>query len=286
MAKKSSSLGLMTIDPTREGVLQGYKNLNSMNSVLAGKEYAAAALPYEMADEFKKRQDPALNEKISKSEQAMLGGYTAGLYKFQDISNPFQRRSLAQQYKGNLSMTYDALTSEKDRRTGKYLDYIEKYTGLFSADIARERAMINSYQEQIGQAKEMWRTDVEDRRYEESKAKAKEDDRSLYSIAQELKEKGINWGDAASELGKKYDLTPGSEMSQALDYVYGGAEYYNKLYNKPEEEQPTQWETEREDQSYINSIIDQARSAGKKDKEIKEKLKELFPHIDFSTYNL
>lgn len=44
----------------------------------------------------------------------------------------------------------------------------------------------------------------------------------FYSTATNLKNSGKSWGDIADTLGKKYDLTPGSDYSQQLDAIMTG----------------------------------------------------------------
>ena len=113
--------------------------LDKEGKKVANATATAAKLPFTLKDEFRKRQDPALDQAINASEQRVLGGAIEGLNKYQGISNPFTRRDLAEKYQGVLSLGYNNLTDERTRRQGVYSDYIEKWTGLFGAEAARQR---------------------------------------------------------------------------------------------------------------------------------------------------
>ncbi len=111
---------------------------------VAGFESDVAKLPYELKEEFRKRQDPVLTKAINKAQQKALGGAIEGLDMYQDISNPFTRRNLAEMYQGGLSEDWQNLVGEKERREGVYSDYITKWTGLYGAEAAKERDLFQN----------------------------------------------------------------------------------------------------------------------------------------------
>lgn len=150
----------------------------------AGKKAAeakatAAKLPYTLKDEFRKAQDPALDQAINKAQSDTFGAAIKGLNMYQDISNPFARRDLAEQYQGGVSMGWKNLTDERTRRQGVYADYIEKWTGLFGAEAAKEQDLFQNKLAKFDResnlantAESMRRWEIENKRAEESHAKS------------------------------------------------------------------------------------------------------------------
>lgn len=104
----------------------------------------AAKLPYTLKDEFRKAQDPALDKAINKAQSDTFGAAIKGLNMYQDISNPFARRDLAETYQGIQEQGWKNLTDERTRRQGVYADYITKWTGLFGAEAAKKQDLFNN----------------------------------------------------------------------------------------------------------------------------------------------
>lgn len=144
-------------------------NTKEANSV-AGYGKEVESLPFQLRDEYNKRQDPALNKAISEKQNQVLGGAIEGLNKYQDVVNPFTRRALAEKYQSGLSTGLSSLTDERTRRVGVYEDYITKWSGLYGADLAYKKNILANKQESVNQMMGVYNL-------EESKRQADEDKR-------------------------------------------------------------------------------------------------------------
>lgn len=147
--------------------------LTAQSKESANATATAAKLPFTLKDEFRKRQDPSLDQAINTKEQQVLGGAIEGLNKFQDITNPFTRRDLAEKYQGGLSVGLNNLTDERTRRQGVYADYIEKWTGLYGAEAARKRDMFQASLSAFDRNSSLVTKEEEQRRYEVAQAEKK-----------------------------------------------------------------------------------------------------------------
>ena len=113
------------------------------NEVASFKE-TVSKLPYGLKDEFRKAQDPKLDEAINKAQSDTFGAAIKGLNLYKDISDPFARRDLAESYQGIQEQGWKNLTDERTRRQGVYADYITKWTGLFGAEAAKKQDVFNN----------------------------------------------------------------------------------------------------------------------------------------------
>lgn len=118
---------------------------------LIDKEYELKTQPTIMKGEFANEVNTKYKDKLSDAQDTMLGGYTEGLGRYKDVSNPFLRKKLSTKYATGLSKTYDFLTKEKEKETEAYNAYVDKYAGLFSADIAREKSMNTLFEQQANE---------------------------------------------------------------------------------------------------------------------------------------
>lgn len=139
-----------------EAYKKSFKGLNSQSEAITERSNAFAdytknvsGLPTQLTEEFKKRSDPTFDAKISGAEQNVLGGAIEGLNKYQGVTNPFERRALAEKYQSGLSSTYTALTDEKTRRQNTLLEYVDKWTGLFGAEAKKEEIVLNTMKEEL-----------------------------------------------------------------------------------------------------------------------------------------
>jgi len=169
-------------------------NLVKQANKVAEAKYTAATLPYQLKDEFRKAQDPELDNKINEAQQVMFGGFDAGLNKYQNITNPFARRDLASRYQGGLSADYANLTDERTRRQGVYNDYIAKWSGLYGAEASRQQDIYTNKVDQFNRDKSLADTEENTRRWNienaQSVSKANKKDSSDF------------WRYAQSELSK------------------------------------------------------------------------------------
>jgi hypothetical protein len=133
---------------------------------------SVAKLPTELATEFRKAQDPKLDQAINKAQSDTFGAAIKGLDMYQDISNPFARRSLAEQYQGGIEQGWKNLVDERTRRQGVYSDYIEKWTGLFGAEAARKQSMFQNKLSAWDREKNLADTEENNRRWETENARA------------------------------------------------------------------------------------------------------------------
>jgi len=145
-----------------EAYKKSFKGIKAESQAVADRTSAygdfasnVSGLPTQLSEEFKKRSDPTFSAKISGAEQNVLGGAIEGLNKFQNVSNPFERRALAEKYQSGLSSTYNALTDEKTRRQNTLLEYVDKWTGLFGAEAKKEEIVLNAMKENLANKMQM-----------------------------------------------------------------------------------------------------------------------------------
>ncbi len=136
-------MGKYSIDPKNpySSLIKLAGRSSQATAEAADAGYVSSALPVILKDKFRQAGDPALDAAISEKGQQVLGGAIQGLDKYRDISDPFTRRALAEKYQGGLSIGLDSLTSEKERRQGKFEEYITKWSGLYGAEAARKQAL-------------------------------------------------------------------------------------------------------------------------------------------------
>ncbi len=147
-------------------------------------------LPYQLKDEFRKAQDPKLDEAINKAQSDTFGAAIKGLNMYKDISDPFARRDLAETYQGIQEQGWKNLTDERTRRQGVYADYISKWTGLFGAEAAKKQDLFNNKMMIWEKEKGLADTEESKRRWEIENARAergsgsKEDPKLFWAYAQ------------------------------------------------------------------------------------------------------
>lgn len=146
--------------------------LNKEGENVANAKATADKLPFLLKDEFRKAGDPALDTAINKAQSDMFGGAIKGLNMYQDITNPFARRDLAEQYQGGLSQDYANLTDERTRRQGVYADYISKWSGLYGAEAARQDSIFKNQLATFDREKNLADTDESNRRWNIENARA------------------------------------------------------------------------------------------------------------------
>lgn len=192
----------------------------------------AAKLPYTLKEEFRKAQDPKLDQAINKAQSDTFGAAIKGLNMYQDISNPFARRDLAEQYQGGIEMGWKNLTDERTRRQGVYADYIEKWSGLYGAEAAKRADEFNNKMSIWEKEKSLADTEENNRRWNienaraERAANAKNDkpytEQEITSTINTLKNKGVDWGTIASFLGEKgIDVNHNSFADKQLRGAFG-----------------------------------------------------------------
>lgn len=196
---------------------------------MAESTYNAARLPYDLKDEFRKRQDPALDEAIRKAESDTFGAAIKGLDMYQNISNPFTRRRLAEQYQGGIEQGWKNLTDERTRRQGVYADYIEKWTGLFGAEAAKERDIFNNklatfdrYNTLAQQEESKRRWEIENARAERGSGSGKDyTEQEIRSTINKLKNEGKDWETIANFLGENgVDVNHKSVADEELNRAF------------------------------------------------------------------
>lgn len=133
---------------------------------------SVAKLPIGLSEEFRKRQDPKLDEAINKAQSDTFGAAIKGLDMYKGISDPFARRNLAEQYQGGIEQGWKNLTDERTRRQGVYSDYIEKWTGLFGAEVAKRQSLFNNKLSAWDREKNLADTEENNRRWEIENARA------------------------------------------------------------------------------------------------------------------
>jgi len=157
-----------------------YKGLSKMASKVdkAEKEaadygYLANVLPIKLRESFDKNRDPELDKAIITKQQEVLGGAVTGLEKYRDISDPFTRRALAEKYQSSLTIGLDSLTSERERRQGKFEEYITKWGGLFGAEAAKKQQTATTASNSLNRYKSLADTAENQRRYKIAEAEKK-----------------------------------------------------------------------------------------------------------------
>jgi len=165
-------------------------NLKEEGKNVANFKGNVAKLPYTLKDEFRKRQDPKLDEAINKAQSNTFGAAIKGLNMYQDISNPFARRDLAEQYQGGVEQGWKNLVDERTRRKGVYADYINKWTGLYGAEAAKRQNIFENEVSSWNREKTLADTDENNRRWNIENARAektsskKNDEDDFWSYAQ------------------------------------------------------------------------------------------------------
>lgn len=209
--------------------------LNAEGEKVAEAKATAAKLPYTLKDEFRQRQDPALDQAINKAESDTFGAAIKGLNMYQDISNPFARRDLAETYQGVVSQGYKNLTDERTRRQGVYADYIEKWTGLYGAEAARQSDIFQNKLATFDREKNLADTEESNRRWEIENARAERSaartnskftDEEITSTINTLKNNGTDWETIARYLGEKgVDVSTGSFSDVQLNTAFKSGNY-------------------------------------------------------------
>jgi len=267
------------------GGSSGGNNYSNLASMLGGMEtqtnkYAnfasdVAKLPYQLKDEFNKRRSPELDAKIRESEQKVMGGAIEGLNKYKDIQDPFERRALAEEYQGSLATTYGNLLDEKDRRQGKFAEYIDKWSGLFGAEAARQKTMLDfterKWQNYVtladkNESKRRWEIELAEKRKTSGSGTTSKLYSAVESIADEVYSGRYNREEANKVLVQRY----GKEAENLIyDYVpneYEGSPDY--FANKKTTDEPTVAETKFEQSQDASRYSQILKDNGYKDKEI------------------
>lgn len=242
--------------------------LNAEGEKVAEAKATAAKLPYTLKDEFRQRQDPELDKAINKAESDTFGAAIHGLNLYQDITNPFARRDLAENYQGIVSQGYKNLTDERTRRQGVYADYIEKWTGLFGAEAARQSDIFQNKLATFDREKNLADTEENNRRWEIENARAERSaartnskftDEEVTSTINTLKNNGTDWETIAKYLGEKgIDVSTGSYADVQLNTAFKSGNYPLK---------PSASSSLSPNEELAKIKLDQAR----KDEEIKRK---------------
>lgn len=238
--------------------------LNAEGEKVAEAKATAAKLPFTLKDEFRKAQDPELDKAINKAQSDTFGAAIKGLNMYQDISNPFARRDLAEEYQGGVSMGYKNLTDERTRRQGVYSDYIEKWSGLFGAEAARQSDIFQNKLATFDREKNLADTEENNRRWEIENARAERSSARTNSTFTEqeitqtvatLKNNGTDWETISQYLREKgVDVNEDSFADLQLRGAFGQSTQKRGAALSPNEE-------------LAKIKLDQA----KKDEEIKRK---------------
>jgi len=199
---------------------------------LAGFKESVAKLPFELKDAFRKSQDPKLDEAINKAQSDTFGAAIKGLDMYQGISNPFTRRNLAEQYQGITEQGWKNLTDERTRRQGVYADYIDKWTGLFGAEVAKRQDTFNNKMSIWEKEKSLADTEESTRRWNIENARAEKSaartnstltDAEATKKASNLKNQGWTWQDINDYLVDQYgyNTLEGSQGDNMLRSLFG-----------------------------------------------------------------
>lgn len=232
------------IDPNNPyaGLTSFAEKLSKSQKSATDARYIASALPYTLAEEFRKQGDPALDAAIVTKQQQVLGGGIEGLNKYQMITNPFERRAMAEKFQSGLTIGLDSLTSEKTRRQGKFEEYINKYAGLYGAQAAMKESEANQMSNEFNIYKSIADQTENTRRYnleraDKAAATSKTGDESLFReyITSELnasrgKDGKVDpavYARLRDEAYTKYGTTKGTFDSQFSSNV--GNHEYEKL---------------------------------------------------------
>lgn len=177
-------------------------------------------LPYDLKDEFRKRQDPKLDEAINKAKSRTFGAAIEGLEKYQDISNPFARRNLAEKYQGGIEQGYSNLVDEKTRREGVYADYVSKWSGLYGVEASRRQNNFNNKVTLWNQEKTL--ADSAYSRADKEKKSTLSNSELIKEISN-LKTQGGTWQDINDYLVDQYgtDTTSGGFADNQLRKAFG-----------------------------------------------------------------
>ena len=161
--------------------------------------------PQEITEAYRKsKANKNIDEAINKSEQQMLGGFTAGVDKYSNVSNPFKRLALATKYKGTLAVEYNNLVDERTRRAGVLSEYIDKWRGLYGAEAARQKVQIDSMESKF-------QRDLTLKKAQESgsgsgNGNKKMSNEELIKTVNQLKGAGASWQDINDYLVEEYGV--------------------------------------------------------------------------------
>lgn len=221
-------------------------------------KYTADVLPMALKEAYDKSRDTKLDSEISKKRNDVMGGAIEGLNKYKDISDPFARRALAEKYQSGLSVGLDALVTEKERRQKSFTDYINKWSGLFGAEAARRQSMA-----------EEARRNASSGTSRESKYTSR-----LNEVADDVRQGKYDRESAKATLAREF---PGSNPNDIYTLVqdnYEKTPYSSKYFTPPEEKtnDPTKWETDRGELDSVKMTVQNLRSAGYSDEEIRDEL--------------
>lgn len=221
-------------------------------------KYTADVLPMALKEAYDKSRDTKLDAEISKKRNDVMGGAIEGLNKYKDISDPFARRALAEKYQSGLSVGLDAIVTEKERRQKSFTDYINKWSGLFGAEAARKQSMA-----------EEARRNASAGTSRESKYTSR-----LNEVADEVRQGKYDRESAKATLLREF---PGSNPNDIYTLVqdnYEKTPYSSKYFTPPEEKtnDPTKWETDRGELEGVKMTVQNLRSSGYSDEEIKDEL--------------
>jgi len=208
-------------------------NLQKEGSDVANFKEAVAKLPFQLTDEFRKAQDPKLDEAINKAQSDTFGAAIKGLDMYQGISNPFTRRALAEKYQGGVEMGWKNLVDERTRRQGVYSDYITKWTGLFGAEAAKRQDEFQNKMAIWDREKGLADTEENNRRWniENARASASAGNKSyteqeITATINQLRNGGTDWETISKFLGEKgVDVSTGSYADVQLNTAFGTGNY-------------------------------------------------------------
>ncbi len=191
-------------------------------------------LPFDLKDYFRKNRSKELDEKINKAETDYGNAGFEGLSKYANVTDPIARRALAEQYQGLRGNDYKNLLSEKDRRQGKYMDYIEKYTGLYSAEASRQQgllknmrdnwSMMNTLSQQ--QNDEKWKQMEWDNKISQQNKSGSKKPLTEAEMRKEqarLKDLGLNWHQINEKMIRDHgvDIQQGGTYDTSMHLVQG-----------------------------------------------------------------
>jgi len=215
-------------------------DLESEGENVANFNESVAKLPYTLKDEFRKAQDPKLDEAINKAQSDTFGAAIKGLNMYQDISDPFARRDLAEQYQGGIEMGWKNLTDERTRRQGVYADYITKWTGLYGAEAAKKQDLFNNKISIWEKEKSLADTEENNRRWEIENARAERTsgtkvakdytNQEITATVASLKAQGKNWGEINDFLvSEGIDTIRNSYADKQMRSIIGGERIEEQL---------------------------------------------------------
>lgn len=176
--------------------------------------------PQEITEAYRtSKANKNIDEAINKSEQQMLGGFTAGIDKYSNVSNPFKRLALATKYKGTLAVEYNNLVDERTRRAGVLSEYIDKWRGLYGAEAARQKVNIDAMESQFSR-------DLTLKKSQESgsgSGNKKLSNEELVKTVNQLKNANASWEDINAYLVEEYgvDTSEDSFADMQLRKAFG-----------------------------------------------------------------